>query len=103
MTQKIVTIFRSRMNSGIDDVYESWAERTFALASAMPGFLSIKTFTAEDGERVSIVEFASEEAHNAWRNHPVHQAAQKLGREKFYSEYKLQVCTMVREYGKAPK
>jgi heme-degrading monooxygenase HmoA len=66
------------------------------LATAMPGFLSIKTFTAEDGERVSIVEFASEEAHRAWREHPEHRAAQELGRRKFYAEYRIQVCKDVR-------
>ena len=30
----------------------------------------------------------------AWRTNPEHRAAQKLAREKFYSEYHIQVCTV---------
>ena len=62
----------------------------------MPGFVSIKTFAADDGERISIVEFDSEAAHGAWRNHPEHREAQRLGRERFYDEFQIQVCTPVR-------
>jgi heme-degrading monooxygenase HmoA len=65
----------------------------------MPGFVSCKTFTAADGERVAIEEFESEEAHDAWRNHPEHREARRLGREKFYAEFSIQVCRVERAYG----
>ncbi len=68
------------------------------LAKEMPGFVSIKTFIADDGERVSIIEFKNEETHNAWKNHPEHKEAQRLGREKFYSEFKIQVLDNPRSY-----
>jgi heme-degrading monooxygenase HmoA len=58
----IVTIFRSRLRPGVDDEYGPTAERMDKLAAAMPGYISHKEFTADDGERVTIVEFASEEA-----------------------------------------
>jgi heme-degrading monooxygenase HmoA len=32
-----------------------------------------------------------------WRTNPEHLAAQKLGRQKYYAEYHLQVCTLTRE------
>ena len=91
----IVTIFRSRLRPEHQAEYGEWAERIHGLATAMPGFVSIKTFTAEDGERVSVVEFASEETHRAWREHPEHRVAQALGRQKFYAEYRIQVCREV--------
>jgi heme-degrading monooxygenase HmoA len=94
----IVTIFRSRLRPQHADEYAGWAKRMHDLASDMPGFVAIKTFTADDGERVSIVEFESEETHAAWRNHPVHREAQRLGRELFYSEFRIQVCTVGRAY-----
>lgn len=87
----IVTIFRSRLRPEHENEYRMWAERMQALARRIPGFISTKTFYAKDGERVSIVEFESEEAHNEWKNHPVHMEVQRKGREKFYSEYKIQV------------
>jgi heme-degrading monooxygenase HmoA len=95
----VITIFRSRLRPENEKAYQKMASRMHELAQKMPGFISIKTFNAEDGERVSIVEFASEETHNAWRRHPEHMEAQRLGRELFYSEFKLQVCQLEREYG----
>ncbi|MGH7440777.1 MAG: antibiotic biosynthesis monooxygenase family protein [Gemmatimonadales bacterium] len=92
----VVTIFRSRLRSEHKAEYVEVGRRMFELASAMPGFVAFKTFVADDGERVSIVEFDSQESHDAWRNHPDHRVAQGLGREKFYADYRIQVCTGVR-------
>jgi heme-degrading monooxygenase HmoA len=92
----IVTVFRTRLRSENEAEYREWAARIHALAETMPGFISHKTFQADDGERVTIVEFESEEAQAAWRNHPEHSKAQRLGREKFYSEYELKVCELKR-------
>jgi heme-degrading monooxygenase HmoA len=62
------------------------------LAKGMPGFISYKSFRADDGERCSIVEFESLEHLRAWREHPDHRKAQALGRERFYAEYSLHVA-----------
>jgi heme-degrading monooxygenase HmoA len=99
----VVTIFRSRLRPENQETYQQTAARMHDLAQQMPGFLSIKTFDAPDGERVSIVEFESEEAHNAWRKHPEHQEAQRLGRKLFYSEFQIQVCKVERAYGMAKR
>lgn len=93
----IVTVFRSRLRPDAEPEYAEWAARMSALASTMPGYVSHKGFVAADGERVTIVEFASEEAHRAWARHPDHVAAQKKGRSDFYAEYRLQVCRVERE------
>lgn len=94
----IITIFRSRLRPEHREAYEPWATRMNDLASRMPGFISIKTFAAEDGERVSLVEFESEETMRAWREHPEHLQAQELGRTLFYSGYRIQVCRPIRDY-----
>lgn len=94
----IVTIFRSRLRDEKNEKYFKTAERMEALARQMPGFVSFKTFRAGDGERVSIVEFEDAQSQRAWRTHPEHLEAQRLGREEFYSEYKIQVLENPREY-----
>ena len=66
----IVTVFRSRLMPGVRDEYVTAVDRMIELASAMPGFNSHKGFFADDGERVSIIEFESEETLRAWRMHP---------------------------------
>jgi len=93
----IVTVFRSRLKPGVRDEYVALADRMNALAATMPGYISHKGFFADDGERVTIVEFEHEEGMRAWRTNPEHRAAQKLAREKYYSEYRIQVCTLDRE------
>ncbi len=93
----IVTVFRSRLNPEAQEEYTQWAARMSELARTMPGYVSHKGFVAEDGERVTIVEFASEEAQRAWAQHPQHVDAKKKGRASFYSEYTLQTCQVLRE------
>ena len=93
----LVTIFRSRLKPGVRDEYVALVERMNALAKTMPGYISHKGFFADDGERVTIVEFAHKEGLRAWRTNPEHIAAQKLARQKYYTEYHVQVCTLERE------
>ena len=93
----LITVFRSRLRPGVRDEYVALVERTNELAKTMPGYISHKGFFADDGERVTIVEFEHEEGLRAWRTNPEHIAAQKLARQKYYSEYHVQVCTLDRE------
>ena len=94
----VITIFRPRLRPEHEKEYVQWAGRMHDLAVKMPGFISIKTFVAEDGERVSIVEFESEETMRHWREQSEHRQAQELGRTAFYSEYRIQVCQPIRDY-----
>jgi heme-degrading monooxygenase HmoA len=93
----IVTVFRSRLRPEAVEEYTRWATRMSELARAMPGYVSHKVFTAEDGERVTIVEFESEDTHRAWAMHPEHVQAQRKGRADFYETFSLQVCQPLRE------
>src|SRR3954470_5274599 len=94
----VITIFRSRLRPENQEQYSQSAGQIHDLAVKMPGFISIKTFSAEDGERVSLVEFESEEAVRHWREQADHRQAQELGRKLFYSEYRIQVCQPLRDY-----
>lgn len=93
----IVTVFRSRLNPGAQDEYGPMAQRMSELARTIPGYISHKGFIADDGERVTIVEFESEEAFRKWRIHPEHAKAKKRGFEDFFSEFKWQMCSLIRE------
>lgn len=93
----VVTIFRSRLKPENQQEYYEWAGRMSALAKTMPGYVSHKAFTAEDGERVTLVEFADESSQRAWSANLQHVEAKKKGRKDFYVEYKLQVCRVERE------
>ena len=94
----IVTVFRSRLNPDFSDDYAEMAERMSSLAQTMPGYISHKSFTAEDGARVTIVEFESMEGQLVWRNNAEPSEARLKGRTTFYDEYKVQVCKVLREH-----
>ena len=67
------------------------------LAKSMPGYISHKGFVAEDGERVTIVEFENDEALQAWSRNAEHVEAKQKGRTSFYSEYRVLTCQVIRE------
>ena len=93
----VITVFRSRLLPEHADEFQELAAKMLELAKSMPGFISYKVYSAEDGERCSIIEFESPDHLRAWRVHPEHLEAQRLGRERFYSEYSLQVAEPTRE------
>ncbi len=92
----IVTVFRHRLNPDAVDEYSALLTRIVELSKTIPGYVSQKRFTADDGERVTIVEFATEEGQQAWATHPEHVEAMKLGHQRFYAEFKIQVCDVRR-------
>jgi heme-degrading monooxygenase HmoA len=92
----IVTVFRSRLRGQLDG-YDDTAIDMFLKASSMPGFMEFKQFTADDGERLALVQFDSREHQQQWRDHPDHRVAQRRGREEWYAEYRIQVCRVLSE------
>ena len=94
----VVALFRSRLRSDQNEEYREVAARMLKLAQAMPGFIDFKAFAADDGERISVVEFESLGTLEAWRDHAEHLIAQRAGRDRFYSEYRLQVLETIRDY-----
>jgi heme-degrading monooxygenase HmoA len=92
----VIGIFRSRLREGAQR-YPATAERMEALAAEQPGFLGIKSFEAADGERLSLFRFESLAALEAWRDHPEHRDAQRLGRSEFYASYSIELCEPIRE------
>jgi len=97
---QVVTVFRSRLRPDAIDEYEPRTAEMFALAHTMPGLVDVKSFAADDGERVTLVTFADAESQRAWREQPDHRRAQQAGRDRFYAEYSIQVCecTKVRTF-----
>ena len=93
----ILTVFRSRLNSGQDEKYEEFVKSTSALAEKSAGFIGHKMFFAPDGERVTLVEFESIETQRAWSLSAEHKAAAKAGRRSFYETYRIQVCEVLRD------
>jgi len=94
----MVVVFRARRTpEGDGQEYRQWFLRMSELARKMPGYISHKGYAAEDGERLTLFEWKSADTLRAWATHPEHLPVQELGRQKFYTQYHLQVCELVRE------
>jgi heme-degrading monooxygenase HmoA len=94
----VVVVFRARVRPNLGKDYEETDARMAELAAKMPGFVSYRTFTSGDGEELAVVEFESHETVAAWREHPEHREAQRLGRERWFAEYRITVCDVARDY-----
>ncbi len=92
----VLAVFRSRLRPENADAFQALAQRMLELAESMPGFISYTSYTAEDGERCSIIEFESPEHLQAWRQLPEHQQAMRTGRERFYLEYSSHIAEPTR-------
>ena len=98
MSGQVLTVFRNRLAAGAADEYGALSPHILQLARSMPGFVDAKTFTASDGERVTVVTFADRASHEAWRDHPEHRAAQRRGIDEFYDEYSIQVADITYDH-----
>jgi heme-degrading monooxygenase HmoA len=95
---RVITVFRSRLTDGAHDAgYERRAEEMLARARAMPGFVEFKSYASDDGERVSVIQFASRATHDAWARDVEHRVAQAQGRDAFYAQYRITVAEVTSE------
>ena len=96
---EVVVIFKTHLRDGVDaGAYRKTSRRMHELVEQIPGFISIKAYTGEDGEEIDLVRFANEDALKAWKEQPEHLEAQRRGREEFYDRYSVQACKVVRDY-----
>ena len=68
-----VIVFRNRMRPDAPDSYGARSAEIYGYGQAMPGFRSIKSYTAEDGERLTLIEFDTQEQVLAWGAHAEHR------------------------------
>ena len=71
------------------------------LLERIDGFISIERFESlyEPGKILSLSFFRDEDAVKAWRNLAEHRAAQHKGRREFFSNYRLRIAGVIRDYG----
>ncbi len=92
----LAVIFRAEI-AQLDQEYQQTAERLRELALRDYGCVEFCAWT--EGEReVAISYWESEAQIRAWKSDPEHQAAQRMGRERWYRSYSVQVVEVLREY-----
>jgi len=92
----IVILFRSKLTPAAGDDYAGLNAELAEYVKTRPGFVAVKSFMAEDGERLTIVWWRDRETLEQWRNDMRHMEAKKLGRQKWYEYYKIEVAEVYR-------
>jgi heme-degrading monooxygenase HmoA len=92
----VIVLFRSRLTDAAGTDYSEMAAEMLARAKTYPGFIDFKSFKADDGERLSVVRWESEELLRPWREDERHRVAQRAGRERWYENYHIEVAELLR-------
>ncbi|MBY0567834.1 MAG: antibiotic biosynthesis monooxygenase [Hyphomonadaceae bacterium] len=97
----IAVIFEVEPREGGRDVYLRIAAELRALLDEIDGFISIERFQSLSDERrlLSLSFWRDEEAIAQWRTLEAHRAAQRAGRVGLFSDYRLRIAHVVRDYG----
>ena len=87
-----------------DDVAADYAATSAGLRELLvdlDGFGGVERFESctEPGKFVAIGFFDDEAAVERWRNESTHRRAQRLGRDRFFTDYRLRMADVVRDYG----
>lgn len=89
-------IFTARMSAD-GQGYAAMAETMSRLAAEQPGYLGKES--AFEGVEITVSYWRDLEAVAAWKAVVEHEAAQRLGRERWYDAYRVRVARVERDYG----
>jgi heme-degrading monooxygenase HmoA len=97
----IAVLFEARPREGQQEAYLSIAAALRPELEKIDGFISIERFQslAEPGKVLSLSWWRDEAAIAEWRRFEQHRAAQRAGRERIFSDYRLRVARVLRDYG----
>lgn len=91
-----VVIFRARARA-LDAEYSAMAAQMRELALTRFGCLDFTAATEGDQE-IAVSYWPDEASIRAWKQHTDHLAAQRLGRERWYASYQVDVAELRRSY-----
>jgi heme-degrading monooxygenase HmoA len=97
----IAVIFEIWPKPGQKQRYLDLAAELRPLLETIDGFISIERFESlyEPGKLLSLSFFRDEAAVSAWRNLEPHRRTQALGRAEIFSDYRLRIAGVIRDYG----
>jgi heme-degrading monooxygenase HmoA len=92
----LIILFRSKLTGQAGEDYQAMNAELETLVRQNPGFIDVKSYTAQDGERLTVVWWRDEQSLAEWRNLARHREAQNTGRQKWYEYYNVEVASVVR-------
>ena len=83
------------------DKYLELAAELRGTLESIEGFISVERFQSisEDNKMLSLSFFENQKALDEWRNLAEHRVAQRVGRSRYFQDYRLRVVEVLRDYG----
>lgn len=97
---EFAVIFKSKRALPIPDEYGEVSNRLLELAREYKGFLRIESVADANGNGISVSYWDSLDAIRAWKENSVHLMAQSRGKSEWYQDYTVEICEVIRSYGK---
>ena len=84
-------VFTAKLKEGVEEKYLALSREVLEQALKQPGLIFLDRGRSVMQERgiISVSEWASEEALQAWRDHPVHRRAQEIAIKELFETYTL--------------
>ena len=98
MDSYYAVIFTSQRTDNDNEGYAKMADTIETLAKQQPGFLRVESARNHDGQGITVSYWQSLEAIQHWKDNTKHAVAQQLGKEKWYSQYHVEICQVMRAY-----
>lgn len=97
----IAVVFEVEMRDGRAQDYFDLAAKLRPELDKIDGFISVERFQSMVNERkyVSLSFWRDREAVEAWKVHAEHRAAQQLGKDEIFSNYRIRVAEILHDYG----
>ncbi|HEY6253426.1 MAG TPA: antibiotic biosynthesis monooxygenase [Candidatus Angelobacter sp.] len=92
----LIILFRSKLTNAAGEDYQAMNAEMESLVRQNPGFIDVKSYKSEEGERLTVVWWRDEESLREWRELMRHRQAQKTGRAKWYQYYEMEVASVIR-------
>lgn len=96
----IAVIFEVEMKAGRDQDYFDLAAKLRPELEKIDGFVSVERFRSltNEGKYVSLSFWRDEGAVARWRGHAEHQIAQQRGKNEIFSDFRIRVADVIRDY-----
>lgn len=96
----IAMIFEYWVDENHREAYQQQSARMRQLVNEIDGFISIETYHSkvDPSKTLALGFFRDEDAVTEWRNVIEHRKAQVLGRRLFFTDYRLRMAEVVRDY-----
>ena len=91
----IFTSIRSEVEEGYTEMNNSLQ----ADAQKLDGFIGSESLRNEEGFGITVLYFKDMETIKEWSQYQKHLRAKELGKTKWYSDYRVRIAKVEREYG----